>query len=217
MGRRGPRPDRVQERAAAGPRDRALRRPADLQLRLPGRRRLRRDHARDPRRGPRLEHADADQHPARARRRAAGLRARARTSTATTAASSRSAATPSRSTTSAPPATCPAALFNFLALLGWSYDDKTTIMSRHELIERFSLDRVVPSPATFDYKKLDWLNGVYLRKLQPDEYAHWLCKWLGERGSTGRGSWCTRPCRSSRRRSRRSRSTRTSSASCSRT
>ena len=61
----------------------------------------------------------------------------------------------------------PAALMNFLALLGWSYDDKTTIMSRHELIERFTLERVVPSPATFDYKKLDWMNGMYLRALQP--------------------------------------------------
>jgi glutamyl-tRNA synthetase len=76
----------------------------------------------------------------------------------------------------------PAALFNFLALLGWSYDDKTTIMSRHELVERFSLERVVASPATFDYKKLDWMNGVYLRELQPDEYAHFLCKWLTEQG-----------------------------------
>ena len=76
----------------------------------------------------------------------------------------------------------PAALFNFLALLGWSYDDKTTIMSRHELVERFSLERVVPSPATFDYKKLDWMNGSYLRELQPDEYAHFLCKWLTEQG-----------------------------------
>jgi glutamyl-tRNA synthetase len=76
----------------------------------------------------------------------------------------------------------PAALFNFLALLGWSYDDKTTIMSRHELVERFSLERVVPSPATFDYKKLDWMNGAYLRELQPDEYAHFLCKWLTEQG-----------------------------------
>ena len=66
----------------------------------------------------------------------------------------------------------PAALINFLALLGWSYDDKTTIMSRHELIERFSLERVGASPATFDYEKLDWMNGVYLRDLQPDEYAH---------------------------------------------
>jgi len=76
----------------------------------------------------------------------------------------------------------PAALFNFLALLGWSYDDKTTLMSRHELIDRFSLERVVPSPATFDYKKLDWMNGVYLRNLQPDEYAHDLLKWLHEQG-----------------------------------
>jgi glutamyl-tRNA synthetase len=76
----------------------------------------------------------------------------------------------------------PAALMNFLALLGWSYDDKTTIMSRRELIERFSLERVVPSPATFDFQKLDWMNGVYLRNLQPDEYAHALYKWLEEQG-----------------------------------
>jgi glutamyl-tRNA synthetase len=76
----------------------------------------------------------------------------------------------------------PQALMNFLALLGWSYDDKTTIMSRKELIERFSLDRVVSSPATFDYKKLDWMNGMYLRDLQPDEYALDLLRWLGEQG-----------------------------------
>ena len=74
----------------------------------------------------------------------------------------------------------PSALVNYLALLGWSYDDKTTIMSRHELVERFTLDRIGASPATFDYAKLDWLNGVYLRNLQPDEYAHFLCKWLDE-------------------------------------
>jgi glutamyl-tRNA synthetase len=76
----------------------------------------------------------------------------------------------------------PAALMNFLALLGWSYDDKTTIMSRHELIERFSLERIVSSPATFDYQKLDWMNGVYLRELQPDEYAYDLRRWLREQG-----------------------------------
>jgi glutamyl-tRNA synthetase len=77
----------------------------------------------------------------------------------------------------------PQALMNFLALLGWSYDDKTTVMSRHELVERFSLERVVPSPATFDYQKLDWLNGVYLRDLQPDEYAHDLLRFLREQGN----------------------------------
>jgi glutamyl-tRNA synthetase len=38
----------------------------------------------------------------------------------------------------------------------------------------------VPSPATFDYKKLDWMNGMYLRALQPDEYAHFLERWLQE-------------------------------------
>jgi glutamyl-tRNA synthetase len=74
------------------------------------------------------------------------------------------------------------ALMNFLALLGWSYDDKTTIMSRDELIERFSLERVQPSPATFDYAKLDWMNGVHLRALPTNEYAHELLLWLGEHG-----------------------------------
>jgi glutamyl-tRNA synthetase len=76
----------------------------------------------------------------------------------------------------------PPALMNFLALLGWSYDDKTTIMHRHDLIERFSLDRVVSSPATFDYAKLDWMNGVYLRDLPPEEYAFVLLRWLREQG-----------------------------------
>src|SRR5712691_5683803 len=71
------------------------------------------------------------------------------------------------------------ALLNFLALLGWSYDDKTTIMSRDELIERFSLARVLPSPAAFDYQKLDWMNGVYLRAMSPQEYADALVEYLG--------------------------------------
>jgi glutamyl-tRNA synthetase len=74
------------------------------------------------------------------------------------------------------------ALMNFLALLGWSFDDKTTIMSPDELIERFSLDRIVPSPATFDYEKLDWLNGMHLRALPPDAYADELLKFLRDQG-----------------------------------
>jgi glutamyl-tRNA synthetase len=76
----------------------------------------------------------------------------------------------------------PAALENFLALLGWSYDDHTTVMSPAELVERFSLERVGPSPATFDYKKLDWLNGVHLRALPAEEYAARLLTWLRENG-----------------------------------
>ena len=74
------------------------------------------------------------------------------------------------------------ALMNFLALLGWAPDGETTIMSQDELIERFSLDRVGASPATFDYAKLDWMNGVYLRELSPEEYAETLLAYLREQG-----------------------------------
>ena len=77
----------------------------------------------------------------------------------------------------------PEALMNFLALLGWAPDGETTIMSREELVERFSLERVGSSPATFDYAKLDWMNGVYLRELPPDEYASRLVAYLREQGS----------------------------------
>jgi glutamyl-tRNA synthetase len=55
-------------------------------------------------------------------------------------------------------------------------------MNREELIARFSLDRVSSSPAQFDYQKLDWMNGVYLRELAQDEFAHRLLFWLGENG-----------------------------------
>jgi glutamyl-tRNA synthetase len=75
-----------------------------------------------------------------------------------------------------------AALFNYLALLGWSYDDRTEIFSRDELVQLFSLERVGASPATFDYQKLTHLNGVYLRSLPPDEYADVLVAYLCEQG-----------------------------------
>ncbi|MGZ8688664.1 MAG: glutamate--tRNA ligase [Gaiellaceae bacterium] len=74
------------------------------------------------------------------------------------------------------------ALMNFLALLGWAPDGETTIMSEAELVERFTLERVGVSPATFDYAKLDWMNGVYLRDLAPDAYADALVGFLRERG-----------------------------------
>jgi glutamyl-tRNA synthetase len=76
----------------------------------------------------------------------------------------------------------PAALVNYLALLGWSFDDRTTIMSRQELVERFTLERVSKSPAIFDYAKLEWLNGMYLRALGADEYADALAGYLREQG-----------------------------------
>jgi len=74
------------------------------------------------------------------------------------------------------------ALMNFLALLGWAPDGETTIMSREELVARFSLDRVGASPATFDYAKLDWMNGIYLRGLPVEQYAAAALEWLREQG-----------------------------------
>jgi glutamyl-tRNA synthetase len=76
----------------------------------------------------------------------------------------------------------PEAFVNFMALLGWSYDDHTEVMSRDELIQRFSLERVGKSAATFDYEKLIHLNGLYLRTLPPDEYADRLVAYLREQG-----------------------------------
>jgi glutamyl-tRNA synthetase len=72
------------------------------------------------------------------------------------------------------------ALLNYLALLGWSYDDRTEIFSRDDLVRLFTLERVGASPATFDYQKLTHLNGVYLRALPMDEYADALVAYLRE-------------------------------------
>jgi glutamyl-tRNA synthetase len=76
----------------------------------------------------------------------------------------------------------PEALVNFLARLGWAYDDKTEVFTRDELVRLFTLDRVSSSPAVFDYQKLAWLNGVHLRNLPPDAYADRVITYLKERG-----------------------------------
>ena len=66
----------------------------------------------------------------------------------------------------------PAAMVNFLALLGWSLDDRTELLSREELIKHFSLDRVGKTGAIFNKEKLEWMNGVYLRRLSLAEFVH---------------------------------------------
>lgn len=65
----------------------------------------------------------------------------------------------------------PDAMINFLALLGWSLDDRTELLSREELIKHFSLERVGKTAAIFNKDKLEWMNGVYLRKLSPGEFV----------------------------------------------
>jgi glutamyl-tRNA synthetase len=76
----------------------------------------------------------------------------------------------------------PEALVNFLARLGWAYDDKMEVFSREELLELFSLERVSSSPAVFDYEKLSWLNGVHLRNLPLEEYPQRVLTYLREHG-----------------------------------
>jgi glutamyl-tRNA synthetase len=72
----------------------------------------------------------------------------------------------------------PEAMVNYLALVGWSYDDKTELMSREELIERFSLERVNASPAAWNYDKLDHFNGHYIRSLAVEDLTGRLLPYL---------------------------------------
>lgn len=65
----------------------------------------------------------------------------------------------------------PEAMVNFLALLGWSLDDKTEILSRQELIDSFSLERVSRTAAIFNKDKLDWMNGLYIRRLSLADFT----------------------------------------------
>ena len=74
------------------------------------------------------------------------------------------------------------AMFNYLALQGWSYDDHTEIMSRDEIIERFTLDRVQPSPARWNPDKLKDLNGIYIRKLPNKQIVERITPYLAQAG-----------------------------------
>ncbi len=65
----------------------------------------------------------------------------------------------------------PETMFNFLALIGWSLDDKTDIISRQELIDNFSLERIGRTGAIFNKNKLDWMNGVYIRGLSLEDFT----------------------------------------------
>jgi len=58
----------------------------------------------------------------------------------------------------------PEAIINYVTLLGWSYDESREFFTREELEELFSLDRLNKAPAVFDYKKLEWFNGQYIRR-----------------------------------------------------
>jgi glutamyl-tRNA synthetase len=76
----------------------------------------------------------------------------------------------------------PAAIRNYLALLGWGFDDSSTFFTTEELVENFTLARVSKSPAVFDEKKLRWMNGRYLREMDPDELTRVLEARTGRSG-----------------------------------
>ena len=91
----------------------------------------------------------------------------------------------------------PEAVRNYLALLGWGYDEETTFFTTEELQQLFALERVSKSPAVFDEQKLRWINGRYVRELTVDDLTARLEALTGRTGLRG-----------GRRRSRRRRSPR---------
>ena len=74
----------------------------------------------------------------------------------------------------------PEAMFNFLALLGWSLDDHTEIISRDDLVQHFSIDRIVKSGAIFNLEKLTWMNGMYIRNLSEGDLVSRIVQTLDD-------------------------------------
>ena len=73
----------------------------------------------------------------------------------------------------------PEAVRNYIALLGWGYDESTTFMTTDELVERFALERVSKNPAVFDEQKLRWMNGRYMRELPVEDLHRRLEEFYG--------------------------------------
>lgn len=77
------------------------------------------------------------------------------------------------------------AVINYLALLGWGYDETTTFFTVEELQKLFTLERVSKNPAVFDEQKLRWINGRYLRELSVDDLTARLEEFTGRTGLRG--------------------------------
>jgi glutamyl-tRNA synthetase len=65
----------------------------------------------------------------------------------------------------------PEAVINWMALMGWSYDDHTEFFTLRDIIDKFSLDKLNPSPAAINFAKLDHFNGLHIRSLAPQDLA----------------------------------------------
>jgi len=78
----------------------------------------------------------------------------------------------------------PEALVNYLALLGWSTEDSQQLFDLNDLIEKFSLERCAKNPAVFDNKKLEWMTGEYIRKIEPAKLGDKFFQWAAATGNS---------------------------------
>jgi glutamyl-tRNA synthetase len=76
----------------------------------------------------------------------------------------------------------PEGVVNWVALMGWSYDDRTEIFTMNDLVEKFNLEHLNPSPAAINFTKLDYFNGLHIRNLTRDDLAHRLKPYIVNAG-----------------------------------
>ena len=76
----------------------------------------------------------------------------------------------------------PEAVNNWIALMGWSYDDKTDFFTLDDLVEKFSLEKLNPSPAAINFSKLDHFNGLHIRNLDQADFADRIKPWFEKAG-----------------------------------
>jgi glutamyl-tRNA synthetase len=76
----------------------------------------------------------------------------------------------------------PEAVVNWMVLMGWSYDDHTEFFTLADLIEKFNIEKLNPSPAAINFSKLDHFNGLHIRALDPDDLAQRMLPFFLEAG-----------------------------------
>jgi glutamyl-tRNA synthetase len=76
----------------------------------------------------------------------------------------------------------PEALINYVSMVGWSYDGEREFFTKDELCEVFSLEKINKAPGVFDYKKLEWYNGMYIRQKTDEQLADMLIPYLVDAG-----------------------------------
>lgn len=76
----------------------------------------------------------------------------------------------------------PEAVVNWISLMGWSYDDHTEFFDLNDLVEKFSIDHLNPSPAAINFTKLDHFNGLHIRALSDEELTKRILPFFTEKG-----------------------------------